>query len=433
MQSTLSSYKKTTFLAFGIALASLLLAAILLLLRVPAATALVALVAAGAAAVSAGGLIVLARTRRLLAARPDLVMELNADRSEAALASAPPRPSAWRRAMARWLLGHDLVVGSRVRIRPLHEILATLDGDGTVERLPFMPEMLRFCGQEAVVFRCIDKIYDYRKSRRMRDLQGAVLLAGLRCDGAAHGGCQARCPLIWKVQWLERLAPETPKATRAPADGAASDGGAPRLPGATERREPDGTVAYRCQFTELTAATEAQQRFALRRWLGPWVAGNITWTAFVVVLATRLFNWVQGLRGGATFPPAPPRLSEPAEPPSPPLQPGEWVRVRPLEEIARTLNQDSKHRGLWFDPDMVKHCGQRYRVLARVDRIIDVVSGRMLTMRTPCIILDGVDYSGEYLQLSPQHEYLYWREVWLRRDGPPPGAAGAASQAAGAG
>src|SRR5262245_23505536 len=38
--------------------------------------------------------------------------------------------------------------GDMVEVRPLHEILATLDANGTLEKLPFMPEMTAFAGQQ---------------------------------------------------------------------------------------------------------------------------------------------------------------------------------------------------------------------------------------------------------------------------------------------
>ena len=68
-----------------------------------------------------------------------------------------------------------------------------------------MDEMAAFCGREAVVYRVVDKIYDYGRSRLMRRLDDCVLLTGLRCDGSAHAGCEAACYLIWKSQWLEPL------------------------------------------------------------------------------------------------------------------------------------------------------------------------------------------------------------------------------------
>ena len=60
----------------------------------------------------------------------------------------------------------------------------------------------------------------------------------------------------------------------------------------------------------------------------------------------------------------------------------------------------------------MKHCGQQYQVAMRIDRILEK-SGRMLEMKTPCIVLEGVESSGEYLRFCAQHEHLYWREAWL--------------------
>jgi len=91
----------------------------------------------------------------------------------------------------------------------------------------FMPEMLQFCGQR---LRVGAVAIDMRNSTP--DLEGAPPpsdghLAGLRCDGSAHGGCQAECNLFWKDVWLK------PATTRGVTQRDAAD--APRaLGGCTE-------------------------------------------------------------------------------------------------------------------------------------------------------------------------------------------------------
>jgi len=90
------------------------------------------------------------------------------------------------------------------------------------------------------------------------------------------------------------------------------------------------------------------------------------------------------------------------------------VRVRRAEEIAMTLDARGRNLGLWFDLDMLRYCGRAYEVTARVERIIDGVTGRMLHLRTSCLTLDGVAASGEYLRFCSQHEQIFWREIWLR-------------------
>jgi hypothetical protein len=36
-------------------------------------------------------------------------------------------------------------------------------------------------------------------------MENAVHLVGVRCDGSAHGGCQAGCLIFWKDAWLRRV------------------------------------------------------------------------------------------------------------------------------------------------------------------------------------------------------------------------------------
>ena len=87
-----------------------------------------------------------------------------------------------------------------------------------------------------------------------------------------------------------------------------------------------------------------------------------------------------------------------------------------MTHIAPTLNDKGRHRGLWFDRDMIRHCGRRYVVLRRVDRIIDDATGRMRELKTPSLALDGAEASGEFLRFCAQHEYPLWREAWLSRE-----------------
>ena len=99
------------------------------------------------------------------------------------------------------------------------------------------------------------------------------------------------------------------------------------------------------------------------------------------------------------------------------LQPGELVRVRPLEEILPTL-KGRKNRGLGFAPEMVRYCGGTFRVRSRVKTIIDEKTGKMMTFENDCIILDDVicvaECSSKRL-FCPRSIYSYWREIWLER------------------
>src|SRR5215831_6171866 len=92
--------------------------------------------------------------------------------------------------------------GDFVEIRRLDEILQTLDDKGTLDGVPFMPEMAAFCGTRTRVLRRVDKLNDWIHGTGLKRMHGLVLLVGLRCDGSAHGKCQSNCHLRWREEWL---------------------------------------------------------------------------------------------------------------------------------------------------------------------------------------------------------------------------------------
>ena len=364
--------------------------------------------------VMGGGLLALYRDSAQAKGDLDLFVASNLARSERALETGGPGTGiVLRRLWRRLVGGRWLLVGDLVQIRSLDEVARTLDADGCFERLPFMPEMARYCGQRARVFRSVDKIYDYGRSKTLRRLKGAVLLVGLRCDGTAHGGCQASCYLLWKQAWLEPI-----------ADASAGTGTAGHAPGGAWRESGPGSDRYTCQYTELAAASSPMTTWDIRQDLRPLASGNMTLRAFGVAILTRLFNAVQQARGGVEYPSMMPGPRIASAPPGRELAPGDTVRVRAMGDIAATLDPGGRHRGLWFDRDMVKHSGRRYRILKRVERIIDDASGRMVELKTPSFILAGAEASGEFLRFCAQHEYPFWREEWLSPEaGTPAGPA----------
>lgn len=360
--------------------------------------------AVGALIVTASCATVRYRARRSVDGQEDLFLALNRSRSERGLSEKATGLVPFR--ALRHLLGAPpLAVGDWVRIKSLAEIESTLDASGCLDSLPFMPEMRKYCGQTARVYRAVDKVYDYGGKKELRRIEGVVLLLGLRCDGAAHGGCQAACYLLWKTAWLEKTTGADVRpaniATRPDADRAAD--------------APDSmSQTYKCQYTQLVAASRPLRASSSRQYLRPLVAGNVTLPAFAVAIATGLFNRFQSARGGVGFPSIG-KPSATAPEPELRLQVGELVQVRSGPDIAATLNKSNRNKGLWFDRDMLKYAGRQFRVGARVEQIIDDATGKMVRMKAPCIILEGVDNSGEFLRFSAQHDYVFWREAWLKR------------------
>ena len=67
---------------------------------------------------------------------------------------------------------------------------------------------------------------------------------------------------------------------------------------------------------------------------------------------------------------------------------------------------------------MIRFCGQRALVRKSVNRIIHESTARMVVFKTPCVMLEGVIATGEFLRMCPQHEYIFWRGAWLSRVDP---------------
>src|SRR5215472_391391 len=107
------------------------------------------------------------------------------------------------------MFARRLRTGDLVQVRTEREIFATLDKHCRLDGLPFMPEMLQFCGKRFRVHKSAHKTCDTIRSSSNRWMADAVLLDGLRCDGTGHGGCQAGCRLFWKTAWLKPVLHET--------------------------------------------------------------------------------------------------------------------------------------------------------------------------------------------------------------------------------
>src|SRR5204863_121328 len=81
------------------------------------------------------------------------------------------------------------------------------DSNGTLDHMPFMPEMLPYCGKRFRVFKRADKTCDNILPWNMRRVRNAVHLMNVRCNGEAHANCDAGCLLFWNEGWLKRVDP----------------------------------------------------------------------------------------------------------------------------------------------------------------------------------------------------------------------------------
>jgi len=339
-----------------------------------------------------------------------------------------------------------------VEVRSREEILRTLDKQGRLDGLPFMPQMFQYCGKRFKVYKRAHKTCDtiaINWNYPGRSLPDGIHL-NLRCDGQAFGGCQAACLIFWKEQWLK------------PVDGATGHAESPTPAGAARHNEPAGSdrctvedvgkatrapglqpgdeTVYACQATRLLDYTKPLPWWDARQYLEDYTSGNASlWrivrgTIYVCYFyptlsfskrfggpARWIYDRFQSLWGGLPFPRHWGRL--PAGQPAPVaalnLQAGELVRIKSYEEILKTIdNKTNRNRGMTFDGEMMPYCGGIYRVRGRVEKFIDEKTGKIKTMKTPAVILDDVFCRSRYSyhrMYCPRSIFSWWREIWLER------------------
>jgi hypothetical protein len=310
-----------------------------------------------------------------------------------------------------------LKAGEWVQVRSREEILATLDANGRLDEMPFMPEMLRYCGARMMVGKRSHKTCDPALGIGGRKMANTVHLSNIRCNGAAHDGCEAACLIFWKEAWLKRVEPASATS------GAALPAVRPSRAGCTE---------------EVKFATQPLPWWDVRQYLEDYTSGNVklselaigllysTWRTVAeagigVGFAMRwIYDQYQRAVGGVPYPIRP--YGVPKGTPVPreqlDLQVGETVRVKPYKEIVKTLDSNYRNRGLYFDAEMVPFTEREYEVERRQKQIIDEASGKMIRFKTDAIILKDVVCEARYAicrRFCPRAIYPYWREIWLER------------------
>jgi hypothetical protein len=339
----------------------------------------------------------------------------------------------------------NLRAGEWVEVLGKEAILATLDPSGCLELLPFMPEMFDYCGKAFQVAARAHKTCDTVNRTGGRRIAATVHLEGLRCDGTAHGGCQASCLIFWKEAWLRRIAAKDAavrSVARHDATSAADTADDSRVWAAV--RVQDGAAAsditYVCQATTLPLFTTPLPWWDVRQYIEDYTSGNVTlWQLIrggsyvtfhtavrrvgryaprLATLLVRVYDRLQAAIGGVPYPrrwgTVPPGQKTPERHLN--LQPGDLVQVKTYDEVLATLDQQNRNRGMYFDAEEVPFCGKSHRVLAEVSRIIDERTGKMLTFKTRSVTLEGVICEARYSDrrmFCPRAIRSFWRDTWL--------------------
>jgi hypothetical protein len=332
-------------------------------------------------------------------------------------------------------------VGGWVQVRSQAEILATLDDRGCLDGLPFMPQMVDYCGKRFRVIKRAHKLCDTVWGPHPRKMADAVFLDDLRCNGQTYGGCEMECLIVWKEAWLRGI-PDTATAD-APTD---ADTTVPALLELTRRGtrpvgEPDASVErFSCQATQMPVATTALSVWDFRQYVEDYTSGNASLKQIVSVVSFLIYEtvirsglgfgavlrWgydaVQAIRGGTPYPFRTGRLPRQSRTPCANLgvSPGELVKVKTYAEVLDTVTEDLVNRGLHFSPEMVPYCGQTFPVNKRLRRIMNEKTGQVMELKNECVVLEGPTCAGHYARplLCPRGMSPYWREVWLERVDP---------------
>lgn len=305
-----------------------------------------------------------------------------------------------------------------VMIRSPKEILNTLDANGTLDGLPFMPEMLEFCGKRfRVLNRVVQSTIDgafvsSRVDSFVREFRNndVVILKGVRCCGAQHDGCQRACSIFWKDAWLQKVKADEPDSVPS-SDHPVAAGLLPILQTKTEPGK------YFCQSSEFLRATlplSMAQRF--RKCLSAVAVRNISpWG-----MMKRILVWMWWKSHDRLIGPHAWGKSEKTPTDALGLQPGDMVQVKSLEEIRTTLNKNGRNRGLHFSADQRPFCGGTYRVRNRADNFIAEGTGEMKHFRNTVILEEVLCDSATFaFGGCYRADLLYWREIWLKKIDPP--------------
>ena len=304
-----------------------------------------------------------------------------------------------------------LVHGDIVEVRSSEEIMATLDQRGTLNELPFMPEMLEYVGERYRVHRRVehfsfdgDDICGDESSVRAFPDNDVVILESVRCSGVSHGACKRGCAIFWKEAWLRNTTLDAPASKPTNPEILAS-----RL---KTQNESDPELFF-CQSSQLLRATHPLSgKERILRCIRNVTTGNYR----SLEMARNLVVWISVRGREKLFGVYPVGLLEKTPVGVLDLQVGELVEIKSLDEITKTLDSRGWNRGLHFAPEMIPYCGRRLRVAARADRMITEGTGKMRSMKNTVILETSVCDSATWaFGACPRQDYIYWREIWLKR------------------
>jgi hypothetical protein len=285
-----------------------------------------------------------------------------------------------------------------VEVKNASEISATLDENGTLEGLPFMPEMLMHCGKRFAIYKHADKTCV--EGYGMHKMEDTVFLQGVRCDGQNHDGCQKFCLIFWKTAWLKKMDSDINATARVEENE-------------IKRLKVKLGEKYFCQSTELSRATRPLPWWDLQQYFNDIKSGQLSVFEIVKNLFITVVSKFQRVLSRGNYVRVRGSLTKtPKEVLA--LMEGDWVEVKSLGEIQQTLDSQGRNRGLELSAEMVPYCGKKLKVVARVDKIILEITGMMQKI-DGTVLLEGSACDGSFHRGCPRNNYFLWRDIWLKK------------------
>jgi hypothetical protein len=302
--------------------------------------------------------------------------------------------------------GEHFYKGDLVQVRTEEDIRSTLDAQGKLDGITFMPEMARFCGGHYRVEGRLEKVF-IEGHGFLGSLSDTLKLEDVQCDGSSHAGCQRGCLLLWKEAWLQQSEAESVPSPMMQSPPLVAP------PSSWQADDP-----FTCQATELVRAVHRYPPWALWRYPRDFLVGERTLGQVMKIIALMGINKIRLTLGLPLHGSTRGQLQKTPQV-CLSLQPGDWVRVKSQQEIRVTLDTQGRNRGLSFTTDMARFCGQTFRVRRRLERgVVDFVA--QVRQFSDTVMLEGVYCSGIPLGGCQRRCYHFWREAWLEKIDPPP-------------
>ena len=93
---------------------------------------------------------------------------------------------------------------------------------------------------------------------------------------------------------------------------------------------------------------------------------------------------------------------------------GDWAEVRSTDEILASLDERGCLDGLPFMPEMLQHCGRRFRIFKSAHKTCDTIATHQSRHMRNAVHLEGLRCGGEAHSGCQAGCLLFWKEAWLK-------------------